>query len=318
MIRYLFVCLFVFSITGISAQKPYSVLKTDADRELIPEGIAIDSRTHTIYISSINKHKIVAVNMKGKSKDFIPSDQDGFLGGLGMTIDTVRNWIWALSILEKDKLYFSKVHAFDLKTGKTMQQYLLKDTSAHLLNDLAIHEGKVYCTDTYHGAIYQVDPAAKQFGLFVKDSLCRAPNGIVSAGNQLIIATYVNGPVTLDPRTKSLKKLGGIKDTVISYGLDGLVLHDHKLSGVYNMSDDQTNNLIVQYTLNDAQDSVVAENLLDKGNPFFHEPTTIAYNGGRLYALANSHIGIFNKNKSSTKGVEEQLFPVAVIVYPAR
>ena len=51
------------------AQKS-SIIITDSENDLIPEGIAVDTGTKTIYISSIARHKIIAVDKNGKQRDF--------------------------------------------------------------------------------------------------------------------------------------------------------------------------------------------------------------------------------------------------------
>lgn len=298
------------------AQSPYTVIQTDAERDLIPEGIAIDSRTKTIYVSSINKNKIIAVDMNGKSRDFITSGQDGILSVLGMTVDTTRNWLWAISIIQEDSLYSSKVHAFDLKTAKTMQQYLLKDTSTHLLNDLVMMgDGNIYLTDSYFSAIYKLDPRTKSLSQFIKSDLIPYPNGIAGWNNHLVIATNSNGIVNLDLSDKSIKRMPGIKDTSSANGLDGLVLRDGRLFGVFNGNEDNRKNAIMQFTLNTTADSVVSATVLDRGNKYFAEPTTAAYSDGQLFVVANSHLGAYFKNNTSAKGIEDKLKPVTILVY---
>ncbi|HVE60788.1 MAG TPA: hypothetical protein VNA26_03160, partial [Chitinophagaceae bacterium] len=150
------------------AQRSSTIL-TDSENDLIPEGIAVDTSTSTIYISSIAKQKLIAIDKNGKHKDFISSGQDNFLEGLGMKIDYKRKWLWVVSNKRIDKWFTSQVHAFDLKSGKKQQFYFLKDTIPHLFNDLDIaKDGKIYLTDTYYSAIYLVDPEKKQLDLFLK------------------------------------------------------------------------------------------------------------------------------------------------------
>ena len=57
------------------------------------------------------------------------------------------------------------------------------------------------------------------------------------------------------------------------------------------------------------------EKIIDKGNELFHDPTTAAILGNKLYVLANSYLGEYNANKESTQGISDQLGPVTIIVY---
>ncbi len=68
------------------AQKPH-VIKTDSEKDLIPEGIAVDASTGIIYISSIAKQKIIAVDSNGVVSDFVKTGDNGYLEGLGMKVD---------------------------------------------------------------------------------------------------------------------------------------------------------------------------------------------------------------------------------------
>src|SRR4030095_17109478 len=186
----------------------------------------------------------------------------------------------------------SKVHAFDLKTPSMKQQYILKDTTRHLWNDLIIHpNGKVYITDTYGSSIYQVDPAKQKLDVFLKDSLIAWPNGICfNANNKIYVATYSHGLIQLDPATKKLSQLTGYADSVKAYNLDGLVYWNNNIIGVYNGAADNKDNAIIQYSLNEKGDKIIGEKLIDKGNELFHEPTTAAFLENKLYVVANSYL----------------------------
>src|SRR4051812_18173785 len=93
-----FTCLLFLNVEA-DAQKQFSIIKSSADRKMIPEGIAVDSRSSTIYLSSIAQHKIVKVNKRGVATDFIVKAEQPFLEGLGMKIDKANNRLWAVSNL---------------------------------------------------------------------------------------------------------------------------------------------------------------------------------------------------------------------------
>jgi hypothetical protein len=221
-----------------------------------------------------------------------------------------------LSVLRDSSFFYSKVHAFDIATGKTMQQYSIQDTIPHLFNDLAIAaNGNLFITDTYFSAVYKVNPAAKKLELLICSSLLDYPNGLTFGNNCLYIATYRNGLVLLDTTTKEIKKLGGVSDTTIALGLDGLVFSNNTLTGVYNTGSTPGQNCIIQYFLSANGDRVEREEILVQGHSSFADPTTAALFNKRLYVLANSHLDVFNTNKTSTKGIEDKLKPVTILVY---
>ncbi|MBO9571220.1 MAG: hypothetical protein J7497_03280 [Chitinophagaceae bacterium] len=57
--------LIVLSVTAFS-QAPFRLVVTDTEAGLIPEGIAYDPTTNSIYISSIQKKKIVRIDKNGR------------------------------------------------------------------------------------------------------------------------------------------------------------------------------------------------------------------------------------------------------------
>src|SRR5215203_2052308 len=115
--------IFLLIIVNCDAQVGSAAIISDSEKDLIPEGIAVDGRTGSIYVSSIAKHKIIKIYGQGKSKDFISANENGFLEGLGMKVDQKRNLLWAISVITAPKSYISQVHGFDLTSGKQKQFY---------------------------------------------------------------------------------------------------------------------------------------------------------------------------------------------------
>jgi len=306
-----------FAISNLYGQQPSISIVSDSEKDLIPEGIAVDSRTAKIYVSSITKRVIIMIDSNGKHSNFIQPGQDGFLEGLGMKIDEKRNWLWALSNKAEGSTHTAQVHAFDLSTGQKQQYYVLKDTTQRLFNDLVIaDDGKIFFTDTYYSSIYQIDPVIKTMTVLIKNPKIEYPNGIAMGRNQqLYIATYSNGLMQYDLPAKKLNPLPGFKDSAYAFGFDGLGYWNNTLIGVYNNGEGRSTNAVVQYWLDEKGHRIVREEVLDKGHPLFHEPTTLAIAKNKLYILANSHLATYNANKQSTRNVEDKLTPVAVLQY---
>ncbi len=98
-------------------------------------------------------------------------------------------------------------------------------------------------------------------------------------------------------------------------GLDGLVFYNNSLYGIYNTGNPSSKNCVVQYQLSGKGDEVVGETIIDQDNSLFADPTTAALFNGKLYVIANSHLDVFNKNNTSTKGIEDKLRPVTLLIY---
>jgi len=312
------VCLFLL-VSGNSQVTP-KVITTSSEKDLIPEGIAVDPRTGKMYVTSIASHKILTVDTNGNCKDFILSDEYGFLEGLGMKVDVKRNLLWALSNKRNGKWFTSQVHAFDLGSSKAKHFYSIKDTIPHLFNDLDIDEqGNIYLTDTHYSAVYFLDTRKRKLDLCLRNNLTMYPNGIaLGKNNQLFIATYKNGIVKIDLKKKMSGLLIGVKDSIKSHGLDGLVFSNNSLIGVYNYNIYDSTGFaicaIIKYSLNE-KGNVIKEELIDNDNPHYVEPTTLCVTGKKLFVLANSHLAAYNANKESTKGIEHQLKPITILQY---
>ena len=315
--KFLFSLFSLLIVLGLAAQSVAKVITTNTEKDVIPEGITIDPANGTIYVSSIFLKKIIAINNDGSHKDFIKSGQDEFLEGLGMKIDPKAQWLWVVSNAKQDNWFISRVHAFDIKTGLVKQKYVIKDTIRHLLNDLILNpDGNIYITDTYDASIYEVDPVSQKLSLFARDSLIAWPNGITqNAKGKLYIATYSHGLMQMDLSSKKLTPLKGYTDSTKAYNLDGLVFWNNNIIGVYNGAKTNKDNSIVQYSLNDTGDKIISEKIIDIGNELFHDPTTAAILGNKLYVLANSYLGEYNANKESAKGISDKLGPVTILVY---
>ena len=315
--KYLLIAGSCLILNFASAQSNHTIIITKTEKDVIPEGITIDPVRGTIYVSSIAQKKIIGIDSNGVNQDFITTNQDGFLEGLGMKIDPKNHWLWAVSNERQGKWFISKVHVFDLRTHSVKQQYILKDTARHLWNDLILHpNGRVYITDTYGSSIYEVDPAKQKLNVFLNDSLIALPYGICFNGNNKIyIATYSHGLIQLDPATKKISALKAYADSVKAYNLDGLLYWNNTIIGVYNGATDNKDNAIMQYSLNDAGNKIISERTIDKGNDHFHEPTTAALLGSKLYILANSYLSAYNTNHESVNGIEDKLGPITILVY---
>jgi hypothetical protein len=162
--------------------------------------------------------------------------------------------------------------------------------------------------------VYKLDPDAKTLALFVQSPSLRYPNGLAFGTKHLYIATYQNGLVRLDTASRQIEKLGGVSDTTISHGLDGLVYIDNSLIGVYNLGKEQAENCIVQYHLSKDGTRVQKEQVIVKAHPVMADPTTAVLFKHSLYVLANSYLDVFNKNNMSTKGIEARLHSPAILV----
>src|SRR5437868_451231 len=127
------------------------------ERELLTEGVAYDAKTRTFFVSSVRHRKIVAIDERGKQRDFLTEAQDGIAGVFGMAVDPARRTLWASSTAlphmvgyrpeDKDR---SGLYKYDLATGKLAASYPVPhDGRPHALGDVIVSpHGDAYTTDS--------------------------------------------------------------------------------------------------------------------------------------------------------------------------
>jgi len=311
--KYFLLLIIAFITLTASSQQKISTTEST----LIPEGISINPKDGTIYISSIARHKIIRINKSGKVENFIEEGEEGFLEGLGLKVDPKRNLLWALSNQRQGKWYVSQIHGFDLNTKEKKFFHLIKDSVPHLLNDLVLDtDDNVFITDTYFSAVYKFNISAQKLTLFITGPQLKYPNGIALGENKILyVASYGTGMLQIDISSQQIKPLHGYKDSLMAFGLDGLIYDKGALYGIYNAGKDRKTNAVIKYALNEKKERIDAEQIIDRGNSDFYDPTTADLLKNKLYVIANSHLSEYNGNKESITGIENKLLPVAVLVY---
>ena len=284
-----------------SAQKDTKPIKnsevayTLGEKDIIPEGIAYDKQTKTIYLSSVNKRKIVSISSEGKVKDFIESGQDNILAVLGMEVDPARRHLWVCSEWENprkivaDSLLFTSVYKYNIETGKLIKKYTLKDTVPRLLNDVAISSnGTVYITESNMAKVYIIRPEKDSLELFINSDHDYYANGITISDDDkyLYFSHFFGGTLVVNLKKNTISKLKHPEN--ISTGrVDGLAYYKNSLI----MHQDE----ICRYYLNENGDSIIKKEIIERNNPLFNIPTTGEIAGNEYFYIANSQLGSFDK-----------------------
>ncbi len=225
------------------------------EKDLIPEGIAFDPLTKDFYMSSIFKNKIVKISGQGVS-DFIESNQDGFMGGVGLHVDIKRRILWACSGNIIGKNFSAGIFAYDLKTKKLLKKisYPL-DTIKRFFNDLVIsRDGSIYITDTYGHCIWKWSMSMKEPIKLKLNKPFAYPNGITISPNDnyLLVATD-NGLQRVDIKSNVVETIKMSDDSVSSKGLDGIELYRNTIIGIQNALEGKPNKVIRYFLSNDFQ-----------------------------------------------------------------
>ncbi len=273
--------------------------------DLIPEGIAYDPQTRQFFLSSINKHKVIAVSETGKASDFIGTGQDGVLESLGMKVDARRRRLWVLSNERSGDRRTAAVHVFDVDSKACLKKFILDAETPQLLNDLVLTgEGDAFITDSDADKIYEVPGDLDRLGLFLEShELLKDANGIAISpdGSTLYIAAG-DWITIVDAKTKTMRPAGN-PGAVAGGGIDGLAYYKGDLVAIVNGVAAEKDIRIARFRLDPSGWNVTGAATIDQGNPLFNIPTTCVIVGDDLFCLANTSLLVHVQKRMSDRSL---------------
>lgn len=280
--------LFCIETNCTAQQKPQTVAVLK-EKDIIPEGITIDEKSKTIFLSSIQKNKILSISPDGFVEDFVASGQGGLKQVLGMKV--YKGQLWACNNTpEHDTTHReANVHVYDLATRKLVKRITISDGGKHLFNDLYIlRNGDAYVSDSDGAGIYLIKNGSDKAEPFIKGGTVPYPNGITATADEkkIIVSTGGGqGIVSIDLITKEIKSIGHPKYLLI--GADGLYRYNNKLIAVQNVTFPEG---IIEMELSSDNTSITEIKHLLVGAPEFDTPTTGVVAGDDFYFIANSQL----------------------------
>lgn len=285
--------LFLFATSvSFSQEVAFEVLEKD----LIPEGIAYDPLTKDFYISSIFKNKIVKISKQGVS-DFIGGSQDGFMGGVGLHVDSKRRILWACSGNIIGKNFSAGIFAYDLQTKKLLKKisYPL-DTIKRFFNDLVVSsDGSIFITDTYGHCLWKWSLSMKEPVKLKLNKPFTYPNGItISPDGKFLFVAADEGLNKLEIASNKIVLIKMPNNGISSSGLDGIEFYKNSIIGIQNGLQNETIK-ILRYYLSSDYKTIDKVEVMDGDNKYFQVPTTLAIANSYLYVLANSQMDNLNQ-----------------------
>jgi len=261
------------------------------EKDLIPEGVAFDEATQTIYISSTYKRKIIAIDKDGNIKDFVSEAQDDIKSVIGMEVDEKKNCLWAISCEAEQVLplknpgkeqWRSSVYQFSLKDGKLIKRFSL-DKDSVFLNDLTVAEdGTVYITESMQKDLYVLKPGADTLEFFTKINSNQFINGVSFANNPgVLYVAATEGIFSVDLVSRSMSLLP-VKGSLKPLDIDGLSFYkDHFIA--------HQSTAVTRFYLSDSGGIILKADTLNSGKEF-NASTTGEVSGGNYYFIVNSQI----------------------------
>jgi sugar lactone lactonase YvrE len=312
--------LLLCAATALQAQSPPTVVATVPETDLVPEGIAWDPTTRSLFLSSTYRRKIVRIDSLGRATDFVREGQDGLWGVIGMKVDPDRGVLWAASsdagmampirAMREEENGRSGVFKFQMSTGRLVKKYLMPSSGGHFLNDLVTSGGDLYVTDSPGRTIHRIALAADTLERFVR--VPHHPNGIdlTPDGRSLVVALESSIGM-VDLRRRTVHVLVPPEGHRSEGGFDGLYAHP---SGIIAVQPWDTGRAVVRFRLNDARDRIVGSDVVVGAHVTLEQPTTAALVGNELFLVANSHLQSFRRlYETRPDGPWPELHPATVL-----
>jgi hypothetical protein len=273
-----------------------TIVFTIQEIDLFPEGIAYDPMTKQLFLSSIRKDKILAIDQSGNQTNFISPKQDGMLHSLGLKVDAVRRRLWAVSNSDWGPQVISAVHIYDIDSKTLIKSFFTEKKSVPVFNDLVLTEnGGAFISDVEGNSIYQVPSDLSKVELFVKsNALLVGANGLaISPDNSfLYAASLTKGIIRVDLNDTTIHQVTN-NSSIQANGIDGLMLYKNSLIGIANGSYDITKHYVARYQLSNDGLEIVSATMIDEHNPLFATPTTGFITGDEFYCLAATYLQFY-------------------------
>nr|WP_299071203.1 SMP-30/gluconolactonase/LRE family protein [uncultured Allomuricauda sp.] len=304
----------IWSIALISftlgAQTTWDEVELSFQKDLIPEGIAVDVEAQKLYINSLMHNKIVRCNLDGsQTEDFIKNGKHGYLSGFGMTIQ--GDTLFALGNSLTKPRNSSILLLLNTKTGKLIKSYTLDKPGFAYLNDLAVSKkGEVFITDSESNHIYTINKEEENLEIFLSHDDLKHSNGIAISSNDkyLYFASYASGLRILDIASKKL-----VNPPNNYKGIDGLKFYKNKLIAIVNGKRDQTQNGVYQFQLNAKGTAIEIEEKIWKLKNETDIPTTFDIENDALYFVADSQMDQMNQETNTIRD-ESKLEDYSLII----
>ncbi len=272
------------------------------EKDLVTESVAFDEKTGRFFISSIYKRKIVGVDKKGETADFIPEGDSGIWSIFSLRIDHKRNSLWANSsamtetknILETE-VGQAGIFEFNLANGKLKNKFILKDSTEHIFGDFIFGEkNQIIVSDSKSSNIYVLNYGSGSYQAIYSSAVLASPQGLVLTPDKkhLLIADYSQGLFIFTLKTGDIKNIE-TAENICLLGIDGLYSYEGDLIAIQN---GVRPNRVVRLQINSTYDTITSLEVLEANNPVLDDPTLGTIVGDTFYYIANSQWNAFGKD----------------------
>jgi sugar lactone lactonase YvrE len=293
--------------TGAAAKGTSPILFTLRERDLITEGVAIDSSTGDLFVSAAYRRKVVRVKRSGgtyRASDFIGEGQDGLQGATGIEVDAARRRLWVCSSTrpqmhggKPDDPRRAEIIAFDLATGTLASRHpIAGGEPGHGCDSLTVaRDGTVYASDPEARVVWRLQAGASAPVSLVQAGVLPAPQDLALSPKQdsLYVADYARGVFRVALPSGELHWLSAPPGFALT-GIDGLELdaRAHRLIAIQNGIRPHR---IVALELDPAGAAIVRGTVLAQNIDGWDEPTLGTIAGDELIYVGRSQWRFFDR-----------------------
>jgi hypothetical protein len=274
------------------------------EMDLIPEGLAVNPRTHVFYMGSLNRRMIMKIKSGGVS-EFVPAEKYDIQAVCGIKVDPLQGDVWANTCPESGN--HSELLHFDGQ-GTLVQRFHQSTPDPHGFNDLVLRkEQEIYLTDISANQVLRFDRKAQTFTALPTSRPLLYPNGIALSGDgNLLYIADAFGVLLYDLRSGKSRELQPGKRRTLS-GFDGLYWYRGRLIGIQN---DLGAPRVADFQLSADGSEVTGATILENRTDNVELPTTGAIDGSDFYFMANTQL----RNWKDEKIVDpSKLSPIRVV-----
>lgn len=272
----------------------HRLIQLNFEKDLIPEGIAINGSTNKVYLNSLKNNNIVVSTLDGDNPEtFLETNEHGYLSGFGMTVrgDT----LYALSNSLTENKNKSILLLLQLSSGDLIESYAVDDLDLHYLNDLAISSNnEIFITDSESNKIYKVQRPNKTMEVYLDSEEIPNANGIAISDNDKYLY-LASGKGICVVETTSKKIVNEPKEAYSS--VDGLKFYKNNLYAIVNGWVDQSQNGLFKFSLNKTKSEIMESDRLVEFTEKFKTPTTFDIFEGNIYFVINTQITNYDGNE---------------------
>ncbi len=258
---------------------------TLGQKDLFPEGLAVDSTKRLFYMSNMHLKKIVKIAETGEVADFVRPDLYDLMLVLGVHVDPADHSVWCATYPGEKKR--PEIVHFD-EHGQLLERYTPPGTAPLALNDLALRDTReVYVTDTQGNRVYRFDRTSHRFTELKLSRRVFWPNGITISGDgEVLYIADLLGVVRLDLKTNQSEDVVPAPHDTLA-GIDGLYWYNGNCVGVQYGTGA---NRVMRWKLSPDGRRVASSEVLERGTELVKNPTTGAILDEQFYFIADSGI----------------------------